>query len=466
MKRSTNYPIHWFTVFLFTISISWGQIKTSTTLDEAIHKALEKSLSQKNKELEIEKLNLQEKGIWNKYIPTVEASAIYSYFDNKLTVDLPTTQIPIINYPLFDGKTPFDNYGNIFNGSIMAKTVLFSGMQIPNGAKAIKEKTKGTQYLKDSEKDQIIKEVINTFDQLSLLKAIDTLIKDSNNRLQIEAKRVQKAIEQGLAVPYDRDKIKLAALELQSKKVELDGKRELIYKKITYLTGYSTSQTNLVTYELEPYLIINNQLNTENKQEIKALESFKTAYEFLLKKEKGTYLPTVGAFGGVTYSSLFDARATTPVITGVNQALYLGLNELTISNNWMVGAAVKWEIFTGFERQHKIHEAKININQLQNQIDDTKEKLALLLENNWVNYTVLNKKLEIAYQQEKISKNNLNLASKQYTQGLISVSERLEAENDCFKSAVNKINTLIDQRLAAIETIIATGDLTKQLKKQ
>ena len=466
MKRSTNYPIHWFTVFLFTISISWGQIKTSTTLDEAIHKALEKSLSQKNKELEIEKLNLQEKGIWNKYIPTVEASAIYSYFDNKLTVDLPTTQIPIINYPLFDGKTPFDNYGNIFNGSIMAKTVLFSGMQIPNGAKAIKEKTKGTQYLKDSEKDEIIKEVINTFDQLSLLKAIDTLIKDSNNRLQNEAKRVQKAIEQGLAVPYDRDKIKLAALELQSKKVELDGKRELIYKKITYLTGYDASQINLVTYELEPYLIINNQLNTENKQEIKALESFKTAYEFLLKKEKGTYLPTVGAFGGVTYSSLFDARATTPVITGVNQALYLGLNELTISNNWMVGAAVKWEIFTGFERQHKIHEAKININQLQNQIDDTKEKLALLLENNWVNYTVLNKKLEIAYQQEKISKNNLNLASKQYTQGLISVSERLEAENDCFKSAVNKINTLIDQRLAAIETIIATGDLTKQLKKQ
>lgn len=466
MKRSTHYPIHWFIVFLFTISISWGQIKTSTTLDEAIHKALEKSLSQKNKELEIEKLNLQEKGIWNKYIPTVEASALYSYFDNKLTVDLPTTQIPIINYPLFDGKTPFDNYGNIFNGSIMAKTVLFSGMQIPNSAKAIKEKTKGTQYLKDSEKDQIIKEVINTFDQLSLLKAIDTLIKDSNNRLQNEAKRVQKAIEQGLAVPYDRDKIKLAALELQSKKVELDGKRELIYKKITYLTGYDASQINLVTYNLEPYLILNHQLNTENKQEIKALESFKTAYEFLLKKEKGTYLPTVGAFGGVTYSSLFDARATTPVITGVNQALYLGLNELTISNNWMVGAAVKWEIFTGFERQHKIHEAKININQLQNQIDDTKEKLALLLENNWVNYTVLNKKLEIAYQQEKISKNNLNLASKQYTQGLISVSERLEAENDCFKSAVNKINTLIDQRLAAIETIIATGDLTKQLKKQ
>jgi outer membrane protein TolC len=72
-------------------------------------------------------------------------------------------------------------------------------------------------------------------------------------------------------------------------------------------------------------------------------------------------------------------RTTTPIVTGIDSALYLGLNELTISPNWMIGAAMKWEVFTGFERKHKVHEAKINIEQLQNQIDDTKEKLQLLL---------------------------------------------------------------------------------------
>jgi hypothetical protein len=30
-----------------------------------------------------------------------------------------------------------------------------------------------------------------------------------------------KAIEEGLAIPYDRDKIKLASLELDSKRIEL-----------------------------------------------------------------------------------------------------------------------------------------------------------------------------------------------------------------------------------------------------
>jgi outer membrane protein TolC len=445
------------------ISSSYGQIKISSSLHEAINKALEKNYTLKNKTLEIEKLQMQEKEIWNKYIPKVEASALYTYFDHKLTVDLPATQVPIVNYPLFDGKTSFNNYGNIFNGSIMAKTILFSGLQIPNGAKAIQEKTKGTEYLKLSEKNNITKEVINTFDQLELLKAIEKLINDSDLRLETESKRVTKAIEQGLAIPYDRDKIKLATLELESKRVELTGKRKLVYKKIEYLTGYSTPEIDQVTYDLTPFLITDTNLNIDNKEEIKALESFKNAYKFLLKKEKGSYLPTLGAFGGVAYSSLFDAKATTQVITGINEALYLGLNELTISNNWIIGAALKWEIFAGFEREHKVHEAKINISQVQNQIDDSKEKLGLLLENNWVNYSVLNQKISITSQQEKIASNNLNLATKQYKEGLITVTERLEAENDLFKSTVGRINTIIEQRLATLETMLSTGELLNKI---
>jgi outer membrane protein TolC len=126
---------------------------------------------------------------------------------------------------------------------------------------------------------------------------------------------------------------------------------------------------------------------------------------------------------------------------------------------------MKWEVFSGFERKHKVHEAKINIEQVQNQIDDTKEKLELLLENNYVNYSILNQKIKITSQQEKVAANNLNLAVKQYKEGLINISERLEAENDSYKASVNKITTLIEQRLSAIETIIATGDLSKKISK-
>lgn len=458
MKRHVLLPL----IALFCLAESYSQIAVSASLDDAIQKALAKSSSVKNKELEIEKLKLQKKGIWNKYIPTVEATAMYMYFDNRMTIDLPT--VMVANYPLLDGKTSFDNYGNIFHGGVLAKTILFSGLQIPNGAKAIEQKAIGTAYLTDSEKDGIVKDVINTFDQLALLDEVERLINDSEKRLNAETLRVTKAIEQGLAIPYDRDKIKLATLELSSKRIEMEGKRKVVFKKISYLTGYSSEEIKNVQYQMVPYLIRQN-LTTDNKQEIKALESFKSAYQYALKKEKGTYLPTLGAFGGGTYSSLFDANATTPPLPIFGQPLNLGLNELTISQNWVIGAALKWEIFSGFERKHKVHEAKINIEQVQNQIDDTKEKLQLLLENNYANYTVLNQKTEIADQQEKVARNNLNLAIKQYKEGLINISERLEAENDMYKAALNKVSTLIEQRLSAIETVISTGELTHYLSK-
>lgn len=452
-------------LLIFFITNCYSQLETSPTLNDAIYKAIEKNTSIKNKTIEIEKLNFQEKSVRNKYIPTVEANVLYSYFDDNLTIDLPTATVPIVNLPLFDDKATYNNSGNFFIGSVMAKTVLFSGMQIPNGANAIKQKAIGTDYLKDSEKDVIIKDVINTFDQLKLINETEKLINDSDKRLQNETKRVTKAIEQGLAIPYDRDKIKLALLELESKKTELKGKRSLIYKKLQYLTGYSDSEINTVQYELNPYLIDESNLNTENKQEIKALESFKLANEYLLKKEKGTYFPTIGAFGGIVYSSLFNVNGTTSTVPIINQPLNLGLNEFSLNPLWMVGAAMKWEIFAGFEREHKVHETKLNIEQVQNQIDDTKQKLQLFLENNLVNYTVLLKKIEIASQQEKIANNNLNLASKQYKEGLINVSELLEAENDLYKVSVGKLNTIIEERLAAIETIIATGELSKKISK-
>jgi hypothetical protein len=40
---------------------------------------------------------------------------------------------------------------------------------------------------------------------------------------------------------------------------------------------------------------------------------------------------------------------------------------MTISQNWVVGAAMKWEVFA-VERKHKVHEAKINIKQIQTRL--------------------------------------------------------------------------------------------------
>ncbi len=438
------------------------QVQVSKTLMQAIEAALSQDYDLANQNLETEKIEMERKSVLNKYIPHVSASALYGYFDNTLTLDVPTLTLPLTGVQLFSGNQQFDNSGNLFYGGLTAKTVLFSGGQILNGAKALEAKKKGMELMSQPKRDAIIKDVVYSFDQIRLLNEAQKLVDESEIRLKKENERVEKAIANGLAIPYDRDKIKLAVLELSSKKIEIEGKRKVLYQKINMLTHYEMAQIDAVVYELDP-IVLPQHLDASGRAELQALESFKSAYQYALKKEKGTFLPTLGAFGSYGYASVFDAKSSfNGPVTGNHYSLKL--NEATLSPNLMVGAALKWDLFTGFERKHKIHEAKINIRQAENQLESTKEKVALQLQNFNAQYETLFKQLEIANQREKIAKQNLIVAQKQYGAGLINVTERLAAETDIYQVSLNKINTIIEQRKAAFETLSAAGNLQNAIQ--
>lgn len=458
-----NYTLSLILLFgLFARQSNAQQIMVSTSLKEAIDSAIQQSYVLQNQAIEVEKLDLERKSILNKYIPSLSTNAAYGYFNTDFTLDLPTINVPITGTPLLAGKTQFDNTGNLFAAGISAKAILFSGGQILNGAKAINAKKQGTALMSETEKNNLIIEVIHSFDQLRQLEEVEKLIKESELRLDKEKQRVDKAINNGLAVPYDRDKIKLAQLELHSKRFDVEGKKKVLYQKIEMLTHLPHQKIVQVAYELSPYLL-KPDLNPDNRVELKALEQFKNAYTYNLKKEKGSLLPNLGAFGMYNYTSIFDVNTHfTGKLTGNNY--HLKLNEFTASPNFMVGLVFKWDIFSGFTRKHKIDEAKLNIKQVENKIADTKEKIHLQLQNNRAQYETLLKRLEIEDQKEKIAKNNLVLAQKQYSAGLISITERLAAETDIYQNTLNKISTMVEQRKIALETLASTGNLAQNIQ--
>lgn len=88
------------------------------------------------------------------------------------------------------------------------------------------------------------------------------------------------------------------------------------------------------------------------------------------------------------------------------------------------------------------------------------------MEKNKVEYNTTLHKVDIAIQREKIAQNNNEIASKQYRLGLINVTERLGAENDIYKESLNKVETVIEQRNAAIEVYRSSGKLSNFIKIQ
>ena len=237
----------------------------------------------------------------------------------------------------------------------------------------------------------------------------------------------------------------------------------MLLRKIHYLTGLTLAEIELVSYELEP-IILQENLTASNKQEIDALEAYKSASEYLVKKEKGSYLPTVGAFAGVSYTNLFNVRMDNfskwPLPTPQPE---FQLNQFSAFPTLTAGVVLRWQIFGGFERKNKVKAAAINVQQIQNKIDDSKEQLNLLLLHKKAGYTTQWKKIEIVKQQQVIAQNNLSLAEKQYAQGLISISERLSAESDHYMAEQKNTQVLVDQRQSALETLQVTGRVYDQI---
>ncbi len=434
-----------------------AQINVSPSLKDAIDAAVANSTVIKNEVLTLEKSDNERKAVWNKYLPTVSAAATYAYLNNDLLLDIPAVTLPVSGNQLFEGTAQTRNEGNVFAAGITAKQVLFSGGQIMNGARALEARNEGNRYLSELNKDEVIKDVIASFDQLHFLAAAEALLKESELRLQKETERVEMAIAQGLAVPYDRDKIKLASLNLTAKQAELSGKKQLLQFKISTLTGYDASQIATVAYSLSP-IRVDTPLDIENRSELKAMNAFSKALDYNLKKEKGSLLPTVGAFASYSYASLYNANMTFPLPISGNEA-QLKLNQATLSPNWIIGGMLKWELFGGLERKHNIEAVKIDQHILANKREDAVRKIDLQLKNNLVDYRVKTDQLVIADQQEKIAANNLMTAEKQYKLGLIGVSERINAENDIYEASLNKVQILINQRQAALNAYAASAPL-------
>ncbi|GAW89411.1 TolC family protein [Flavobacterium psychrophilum] len=273
-------------VFYLSQSSAFAQSIISNDLKVPIQNALNTSYEITNKQLEAHKTEINAESVLAKLKPEISANAVLSHFYQRGIIDVPTVTLPITGLNLFEGSQSFSANGNIGTVGLSATQIIFSGNQIPNAAKALKEKAEAQHLLAEADKDAIAKEVVTTFDQLMLLKEAEKLIWDTQKRLDKESEKVKKAIINGLAIPYDRDKIALALLELEAKKVEIVGNRKLLNQRLTQLTHIDNSQISNIQYPLETIVLFDIDSTTQNRKELKALIHSSKALDYMRKKEK------------------------------------------------------------------------------------------------------------------------------------------------------------------------------------
>lgn len=453
MKRNSTI------LLLFICIFSFGQTNLSETEINLINLSLEKSYSLKEASHELSIDSIESKTIRQNFIPTLELNALYGYGASRINVDVPTVQLPITGIELFEGESRFDAAGQVFNTNLTAKALLFSGLQVNYGSKASEEKIKAKSFMLNATKSDIIKDVIDTFDKIELLHKAKSVIEASEKRLAKEKERVVKAIENGLAIPYDRQKITAAELNLASKKAELYGNMSLLYMKLSMLTNVDVATLENYQFELKPWLLQNDSNTYQDRPELKALDASVNAYDYKLKMNRNAYLPKIQALATLSYSNLFNANLETPISLPGGENVNLELNKFELFPSYFLGVGMHWELFNGLKNSNETSKTTIEKSIAKEKKTDAEEKLALFAKKVQVDLEVKNQQLLFKEKEKEVSFNTLNLAIKSYHEGLISITERLEAETDYQDAVLNYYKLISQQRMAAIELLISTGSL-------
>lgn len=462
MRRYYPRSLHLFLLLCVGVATAHAQGQL-TDFKQPVARAIQYNKALRNDQLENQKVAWDRDEVKGKFLPTITAQGLYGYLHTGTRLDIPTQTLPITGINLFEGTTKGSFGSQVGAVGVTATQVIFSGLQISNGEKALAQKYKAQALLSEAQYDVLAQDVVTTFDQLMLLKEVDLLIDDSEKRLNKEHLKVIKAIENGFAIPYDRDKIKLAMLELESKRAEVESNRELLYYKLEELTGMSLDSLRAIDYPLERIILADDGMVMRRK-ELEALEASQKAYEFVLKKEKGGALPMVFAFGNASYFNAFGSKASIYEVPLLGD-LHLKTNSLQFAPLFGVGVGAKWNIFEGKTHKANVERAKLDLQINANKLEDTREKLSLLQRKTLSDYHLAIKKVGVNEQAMTISKNTLTLASRRFEEGLMDVTERLEAENEYYKQSLSYYNQILTQRAAATELLKTNGNLFQTITK-
>ncbi|QNK61028.1 TolC family protein [Pedobacter sp. PAMC26386] len=456
-------------LFIFSCSLAVSLMCLSTVqaqqvpdLPTLMQRAVNKDTELANKQLDVEQSKNSRQSLSDAYLPRVSSLASYAYLNSTINASLPSSTFPILNIPIPALDGTFNMHNNTWLANVSVKALLFDGLKIGNYKKAITEKIKAQTLILETDRQEIISKVSETYDMLALLKQSKVVLDHSDQQLEAQTKIADKAFSYGLITKYEHKKIEVARAQLQAKLAEYDGKRNLVLKRLEQLTGIGIDTLKLINNSLAPYANVTANQDVNNRAEFAALEATDKAYDYQLKAKRNHLIPTAAAFGSVSYMNLsnlvFQNKAGT---LGPNTGdIKLQANKLQMFPMFIAGIGVKWDIFDGFESKHEIKKIKIEQQQVRNKKEEAKELLSLGLIKANTDYSIASAQIAAKGKEKEVSLDALNIASKEFRNGLIKPADLITAITDSEKAELGYLETVFNQRRAADQVYKAAGNLT------
>lgn len=274
------------------------------------------------------------------------------------------------------------------------------------------------------------------------------------NLLQVEGllQLTERQYQQGFAKEIDVKRLRVAQKNLATKLQNLD----LQYGQLLELLKYRMSMPLDEPITLQDSLTdqeftlpeLDAQAPLENRSELALLNLQNDLNQVnLLRLEAGKW-PTLSFVGGLNLVAWGD-----------------NFNDWTSTNYWyadsFLGLRLKYSIFDGFERQAKVEQTRVGIEQWQEDLRFTQQSLQLQYNNTREKLRISYNELQSLRENREVAEEVYEITRKRYAEGVAPIMELLSTETAMQEAQTNYLTTLLEVKLAELELKHAKGELLK-----
>ena len=342
-------------------------------------------------------------------------------------------------------------FGTKYNASagVDLSQLLFDG-QVFVGLKArstsIAWQTKNAEVIGEMVKTNIYK----VYYQLVVSKTQIELLNANIARLEKLSHDTKELYKNGFAEQLDVNKVDVQMANLTTEKLKALNSISNGYLGLKFLIGMPIRDSLLLTDSLNEDQIKQGLLpladyNYKDRKEFQYAELGKKLNEFNVKRYQLSQIPTLSLSGN------YSKSAQRNKFDFFKKGDWYNISAISVR--------MSIPIFHGFATRARINQARIQLQQTQNQIDNLKIQIDQEVETAKSNFTTAVTTLDYQKKNMQLAETVYNQTKKKYEAGTGSNIEITGAETDLKQAQTNYINAVYDAVIARVDYLKAVGKL-------
>jgi len=411
----------WIVVFLLCAQASFAQ--SPLTLEESKKLALRNNGLMKNSTLELEAAQEVKKAAFTSYFPSISASG-FRFEAQKYLMETSTAGG---NLPVYDGNPAnlatakqFAYFPSTTTGLLKSGTTgminvvqpIYAGGRIANGNRLASLGLDASQYQARLSRNDVL---FKTEEQYWLIVSLDEKLKTIQKYealLDSLLRRVEDAYASGLVMKNDVLKVRIKRSEVLVNKSKAENGRKLAAMAFFQHIGVPYDPAIVLKDPLTPDVppqsaYVDAAEAVKTRPEYKLLQISVRAEELQTRMKLGEFLPQAG----LGISGLY---MKTDAGEGRTIGVVYGTISIPISGWW--------------NASHALSERGIREQMAQNSLKTNSEYLLLQMEKAWQDLTDAHQQVQLSEEVKAQAEENLKVNQDGYDNGLIVVSDLLEAQ--------------------------------------